>query len=610
MRRTYIVNSHSLAISRLRKGCLVAAAAFSSLCAGSTYAQQPGSSSSSSSSAPNDRAVETGPQTARARVVRVEEGGAAVTLETSEALFDLAAALNACGYDADLEHSAPVRTAIRTELQEALVASEPARASRDALCQYIGLHRLQDPGLDLGQYVSLALYLSPPPELAPNVDITELPPDSSAVVNVLPLLRTFVEATQLHVLWVHHRADYEALLAKVHEPMTRVILNTNIYLHQPVSSYDGRRFLVLLEPMLAPTVTNARIYANDYIVVTSPTAAETNSVRFDLIRHTYLHYVTEPMIYSRAAAMSRLLPLLRPVQDAPLEFQYKSNIVALLAECLIKGIEARTFETGAPKPVKPKGTSSRAEQAQYDALMSIFDRQTELERRKIMETDMRQGWVLTEYFFGKLQTMERDGDGLRDEIGPMIYGMDVDRERHHDEQIVFAREGSFDVLRGLPRSPRILSDMDRAEIALLKNDRNTATELAEKAMADPKGDHGRAQYVLAQIDLMSGHPEEALAGFQTTLRESKDPRTLAWSHIYMGRLYDSMRQPERAKAIDEYKAALTVRDARPDTKLAAEKGIKAPFAPARHAERAPVSDKELDPTGKAEKDAYRPDPPK
>ena len=532
-----------------------------------------------------------------------------MTLETSEELFELAAALNVCGYDADLEHSAPVRTKIRTEMQQALLASEPARTSRDKLCQYIAEHHLRDSGRDLGQYVSLALYLTPPPELTPSVELTELPPDSTNVVNVLPLVRDFAEQVDLHAMWLHHRPEYEELLARVHEPMTHMILTTNIYLHQPVSSYDGRRFLVLLEPMLAPTLTNARIYANDYIVVTSPTGEATNSVRLDLIRHTYLHYVIEPMVYSRASATDRLLPLLRPVQEAPLEFQYKSDIVALLAECLIKGIEARTYETGAPKPQKPKGDRARAEMEQYDAAVAAFDHLTELKRREVVEIDMRQGWVLTDYFFGKLEEMEKAGDGLRDEIGPMIYGMDVDRERHHDEQIVFAKEGSTDVLRGSPRQPRVLNDMDRAEIALLKGDRDTAGDLAEKAMNDPKGDHGRAQYVLARIELMSGRPEEAIAGFEATLKSSTDPRTLAWSHIYLGRLYDSEREPERDKAIAEYKLALTVRDAQPDTRLAAEKGIKAPFAIPQRAQRPPVDEKDLDPTGKAQKDAYRPQPP-
>jgi tetratricopeptide (TPR) repeat protein len=599
------VTSHSPVLSRLCKHGVAVAALI--LGAGAVSAQQ--SSSSSSSSTPTtERPVEAPAQTARARVVHVEEGGAAVTLETSEELFDLAASLNVCGYDADLEHSAPVRAEIRGEMQQALLASEPARASRDALCQYIAEHHLRDSGRDLGQYVSLALYLTPPPELTPSVDITELPPDSTSVVNVLPLVRAFADAVDLHAMWLHHRPEYEALTAKVHDPMVRMILDTNIYLHQPVSAYDGRRFLVLLEPMLAPTLTNARIYANDYIVVTSPSGEATNSVHLDLIRHTYLHYVVEPMVYSRASAMDRLLSLLRPVQDAPLEFQYKSDIVALLAECLIKSIEARTYDSGAPKPVKPKA-ATRTEAEQYEAAMVAFSRLNELKRRELVELDMRQGWVLTDYFFGKLQEMEKEGDGLRDEIGPMIYGMDIERERHHDEQIVFAKEGSTDILRGSPRPPRVLSDMDRAEMALLKGDRDTAEDLADKAMADPKGDHGRAQYVLARIELMEGHPDAAMTGFEATLKASTDARTLAWSHIYLGRLYDSEREPERDKAVAEYKLALTVRDAQPDTRIAAEKGIKAPFVGPKRAPRPEVDEKDLDPTGKAQKDAYRPPAP-
>ena len=72
-----------------------------------------------------------------------------------------------------------------------------------------------------------------------------------------------------------------------------------------------------------------------------------------------------------------------------------------------------------------------------------------------------------------------------------------------------------------------------------------------------------------------------------------------------------MREPHRDQAVAEYQAALTVRDAKPDTRLAAEKGIKAPFAiPRRAGAPAPAKDDELDPTGKAEKDAYRPSAPK
>ncbi len=46
---------------------------------------------------------------------------------------------------------------------------------------------------------------------------------------------------------------------------------------------------------------------------------------------------------------------------------------------------------------------------------------------------------------------------------------------------------------------------------------------------------GSATYLLARIDLMEGNPDKASKGFEETLALSKDPRTLAWSHIYLGR---------------------------------------------------------------------------
>jgi hypothetical protein len=563
--------------------------------------------SSSSSAAPENRATDIVNPENRPRAAQIERGGAAVTLEVSESLFQVASALNACGYDADLDKSAPVRAKVRTDMNEAFAASESARDSRDKLCAYINQHRLIDLGLDVGQYVSLALYLSPPPELTPNVDLTQLPPQAAAVVNVLPLLRTFANDIHLHLIWLKHRAEYEALSARVHDPMTQMILNTNIYLHQPVSTYDGRRFLVLLEPMLSPSLTNARVYGFDYIIVISPDNTSGDPVSMDQVRHIYLHYVVEPLVYSRGQAMERMQPLMRSVQEAPLEFFYKSDIVALMTECLIKSIEAHLYVIAQPPPQKLRGARSREELAQYDLGKAAYDAKTTVARDSLVTLDERQGWVLTRYFYKGLTNMEHNGDGLRDEIAPMIYGMDVERERKADEQILFVKTVPSDPLRP-ERQPRKIEGMDLAELDLMKGDSGSAADLSEKVLADPGGDHARADYVLARIHLMEGDPEKASQGFQRTLELSKDPRTMAWSHIYLGRLYDSMSPPERTKAVAEYKAALTVRDSRSDTKQAAESGIAKPFALPQRSKPAD-EDKDFDPTGKAEKEAYRPPAP-
>ena len=93
------------------------------------------------------------------------------------------------------------------------------------------------------------MYTTPPPELAPSVELTDMPPDSTQVVEILPLLREFVKATDLHAIWAANRAAYEDELAKLHDPLSKMILATNVYLKMPTSGYDGRRFIVVIEPL-------------------------------------------------------------------------------------------------------------------------------------------------------------------------------------------------------------------------------------------------------------------------------------------------------------------------------------------------------------------------
>jgi tetratricopeptide (TPR) repeat protein len=327
----------------------------------------------------------------------------------------------------------------------------------------------------------------------------------------------------------------------------------------------------------------------------------------DDIRHSYLHYEIEPMVYARAQAMERLQPLLKAVQDAPLEYTYKTEIVPLLTECLIKAIETHTMDVGIPKPQKPgPQVKARADLERYDAEMSAYDHQAEAVRRKAVDLAMRQGWVLVDYFYAQIGTMEKDAISLKENMGQMVYGMDVDRERHKDQQIAFLPESSHDVLR---RATTQLSGLQLAELKIFKGDLAGASEIANKVLADPAGDHAQAHYVLARVNLMQRQPGAAIGDFQEVLDTSKNPRTLAWSHIYLGRLYDIM--PDREKAVAEYQAALVVRDAQPDTKAAAEQGIKQPFVAPKVEHHTPdeSDDAPLDPSGKAEKDAYRPPPP-
>jgi tetratricopeptide (TPR) repeat protein len=516
----------------------------------------------------------------------VNAAGPDISLQNSEALFDIAVALNACGYDQGLAASDPVRQQVREQVNQALQASADAREAREKLCEFIEQHRLSNTGSDLAQYISLALYITPPPDLEPSAEGADMPPDASQVENILPLLRSFSRLIDLHVIWVHIRPQYDKQLAELHDSLTKMIGDTGIYLKTAAGTSNNRRFLVVIEPLLDPAQTNARVYGADYVVVASPV---NGAIHMREVRHAYLHYQIEPLLYARASALDRLLPFLKTVRDAPLDFTYRSDVVALVIECMIRAIEARTMDTGVviykiPADVRRSDLESATHQhnASVDAAEAV--------RRHAVQDSMAEGYVLTDYFYNQFAAFEKAPQSFKESIGEMVYGMDVPSQINHVKSITFNQQSSSDVVH---RSPRELRGLDLAELKLMKGDTDGAGVLAQQSVADKSGDPARADFILARVAIMHRDVPGAQHDFEETIRLSKDPRMLAWSHIYLGRIYDI--QDQRDEAVTEYRAALTVRDGQADTRLAAEKGLKQPYAVPRQEHTEPASDDDAEP---------------
>jgi hypothetical protein len=510
----------------------------------------------------------------------VDPAGPTISLVSSEPVFLMASALNACGYDEGLEESAPVRKRVRDEINQALAKSEDARAKRDKLCLYIAQHRMTGTERDVSQYISLALYLTPPPQIETSTDLTEMPPDSTQVVEIVPLLKDFVDSVDLHGIWLAVHPVYDREADRLHDPLTHMIVGTNLYLKMPASTYEGRRFVVVIEPMLSPHTVNARIYGADYVVVLSPVDGQ---IRMSDVRHTYLHYVIEPLLYARANAIDRTQPILKEIREAPIAFRYRNDTVPLTVECLIKAIEARTMDTGVPMYTIPAGTA-RSDLPRYEHERQIYQQKVDAVRLAAVHHDMTQGFVLTQYFFEQLIEFEKDPAGLRDTIGEMVYSMDVDQQVHRARQIEFDKEADEDVL--VQSKPHKLTGLDLAEARLAGGDVATATSIAQQVLAarsdslETVAEGARANFILARAAAMTGHPEAAIDGFQRTLATTKEPRLLAWSHIYLGRMLDL--DCKRDEAVSEYKEALETRDGQQDTRLAAERGVKAAYAVKGH----------------------------
>jgi tetratricopeptide (TPR) repeat protein len=476
-------------------------------------------------------------------------------LEVSETMFSLTAALNSCGYDAGLENSLPLRHAIRADLQKAVASSVEAGKALNVLCEFRREHTPADVNRDTAQYISLALDLGPPPEFKPTLPAADLPPDAAQVLGVASLLQNFYKAAGLHAVWQKHQAEYEALVRQFHNPVADAITETDLYLKLPFSNTSGTRFVVYLEPMLAPGQVNARNYAENYFLVVSPAKEEApERLRLQEIRHTYLHYVTDTLALKHARSLKKIEPLLNSIQNAPLDLAYKYDVGLMVNECLIRAIEARTLP-GA--------------------------RSNEKARMAYVQRSVEEGFVLTRYFYDALASFEKEPTGLKDAYGDLLYNMSLEREQKRAREVVFAAQAAPEVVRASKQAAHEEKLLDTAEQRLSSGDTATAQKLALQVINNPKTDEdpGRALFILARAASLAGDMQGAQSYFGKAIQSAHDPRTLAWSHIYLGRILDI--QENRDSAVEHYRAALSAGDPTPDTKTAAEKGLAAPYEPRR-----------------------------
>jgi Flp pilus assembly protein TadD len=314
-----------------------------------------------------------------------------------------------------------------------------------------------------------------------------------------------------------------------------------------MSGYSGRSFTVYFEPMAAPGQVNSRNYLQDfYYLVVSPA---NDNIHIDALRHTYLHFVLDPLLAKRATSLDRLAPILLSVQSAPMSEDYKRDTGLLVLECLIRAIEARD----------PSDTKL-----------------AEKDRAALVQRDEAEGFVLTGYFYDQLKQFEKAGIGLQDAFPNWLHNIDVQQQKKHASQISFSAEASPEVVQAAKHASQ--KRIDLAEQALASGNPTEADKLAQESLKANE-DSARAYFVLAKVASFKGDMEGAQTDFQKALDSGKDPHVVAWSHIYLGRIYDI--QEERDEAVTQYKAALAVGDVPPDAKTAAEKGLQQAYQPPR-----------------------------
>lgn len=466
-------------------------------------------------------------------------------LDGNPSLFTVLAAINAAGYDTDIDSAAnsPLRQQVRDYLARRNIASLPE------LKRFFAAHKQKNSNAELSQYVSFALSVEGPPDFNWRFKENELPPDVVPLWDLQQLLPKFYSEAGIEDLWKKVQPAYDQAIASYQMPVTQAVMEANAYLRNPTSGYLGRRFQIYVDLLGAPNQVFTKSFRDDYFVVLTPSPES----QVDEIRHAYLHYLLDPLSFKFAGALFKKRGLIDYAQAAPaLESYYKEDLSLLMTECLIKAVEARLARGGPAK------------------------------QQAIIDQALVEGFVAAPALFELLPAYEKQDLAMRLYYPDLFSAIDLRKEERRLAAVHFAEQRAVKTVKVSPAERKLeltpgQKILEDAQALYGQRKLDEAREAYRKVLenGDEKALHARAYYGLARIAALQRDPELSEQLFRKTLESSPDPETRAWSLIYIARLADAQGQRERA--VESYRSVLEVTGLPEAAREAAEKGLKESF---------------------------------
>ncbi len=479
-----------------------------------------------------------------------------ITVDGSEAMFATMCALHAAGFEQDISATGwhPLRARLREMLQK---QQGPAV---DAIREFYQQHELTDPAATLSRYIWVGLVSGPAPDFKPVLRRDELPPDVLALEGFSDLLSAYYREQKIGPLWRQVQPVYQKEIERLHESISQVVMVASAYLREIQDPTSPRRFTIVVEPLVG-RITNVRNFGDHYTIVLSGT----DEIPVDVVRHAYLHFLLDPLPlrYSRVVAVKR--PLLNTAAHAPrLPAELKEDFSALFAECLVRAAELK------------------------------LRRMSPGERDARLDGNDADGYILVRPLYRALAEFEKSAPSMTLFFPDLVRGIDAGAETKRAESLKFApadetaaqadpeqkevtrltRQRAINVPSTLPNDPEAIAALSEGE-RLIADKNPRAAEAAFKKVLTKYPDQARARYGLGLVAMLDRDAPSAEQAFGRLVRGehavTDDPLVLAWSHVYLGRIYENNGQLETAK--QEYQAALSVPNGPEQARQAAQRGL-------------------------------------
>ncbi|HEY2351613.1 MAG TPA: hypothetical protein VGH83_03815 [Candidatus Acidoferrum sp.] len=476
-----------------------------------------------------------------------------ISIDSSEPMFTTMCALLASGFEADVgsENWRPLRAQLRDRMQH---QEGPAV---EAIRAYYKQHDAADPGEALSRYLWFGLVAGPAPDFKPTIRRDDLPPEVLALEGFSELLSKYYQEQKIGQLWRQMQPNYDREIEHMHEAISQIVFVTNGYLRAIARPSENRTFSIVVEPLVG-RITNVRNFGDHYAIVLSGA----DDIPVDVVRHAYLHFMLDPLPlrYSHVVAVKR--PLFEKAASAPrLAPDLKDDFPSYFAECMVRAVE-----------LKLKRTSPG-------------------ERDAALERDDADGYILVRPLFDGLPKFEGAEPSMELYFPELVRSIDVAAELKRVSALQFAsaenHRKSGDVAneevarRRAAAVPSTVPNDAEAIAALTEGERRIAEKNARAAevsfqkVVAKYPNQPRAWYGLGLVAMLEhdGPRAKEVFGRLTSGEHAAtgDPMVLAWSHVYLARIYDGEGQARQAEA--EYQAALTVQGGPEQARQAAQKGL-------------------------------------
>ena len=477
-----------------------------------------------------------------------------VSVDGSEAMFTTICALLAAGFQSNV--SSDNWTAFRAQMRERL--RQQHGPAVEAVREFYRQHELRDPGATLSRYLWFGLVSGPAPAFQPVLRRDELPPEVIALEGFSEILSNYYQEQKIGQLWRQVQPIYNREVERLHDPVSQVVFVASGYLREILEPSGPRTLAIVVEPLVG-RITNVRNFGDHYALVLSGG----EEIPTDVLRHAFLHFLLDPLplMYPHVTAAKR--SLFEKAATAPrLAPELKDDYASYFAECTVRAVELR------------------------------LKRMSPGEREAAMSRDDEDGYIFVKPLLEALPKFENSEPSMKLFFPDLVRAIDAGAEGKRLAAVKFApaetakpEEGaaSEEVARRRSAVPSTVPNDAEVITALTEGERRIAEKNPRAAEASFQRvltkypDQARAWYGIGLVALLDHDAARAKQVFgRLTAGEhaaTQDPLVLAWSHVYLARIYGDEGNPEVAKL--EYQSVLNVEGGPEQAKLAAQKGLAA-----------------------------------